>query len=217
MNGARTAPEPVVPWWGVASSLAAPLILFVGWTIAGGLQEHSYDPVRQTISVLAAHGATDRWVMTIAFIAVGACDVITGLALRPAALPGRIVLIAGGFAGMLVGLSPETLGDGAPANHLLFAGLGFVTLTIWPAAAARRDEAPAVPWAFRPGIAAGASAATLVLSVWFLAELVAGGSRLGLAERALGEFQALWPLAAVLACRGVLQRAFGHQIPRSRL
>jgi hypothetical membrane protein len=206
-----------MPWWGLASSAAAPLILLAGWTIAAGLQQRRYDPVRQTISVLAAHGSTDRWVMTIAFLAVGACDVITGLALRPAALAGRIVLIAGGIAGMLVGLSPETLGDGAPARHLLFAGLGFVTLTIWPAAAARRDEARAAPWAFRPVIAAGASAATLVLAAWFLAELVVGGSQLGLAERALGEFQALWPLAAALSCRGVLQSTFRHQIPRSRL
>jgi len=188
-----------VPWWGLASSAAAPLILFAGWTMAGALQASRYDPVRQTVSVLAARGATDRWVMTVAFLAVGACDVITGLALRPAAVAGRVILIAGGIGGMLVGANPETLGDGAPVAHVLFAAVGFVALTAWPAAAARRDLGQLAPWALRLPVAAGASAFTLVLFALFLAELVSGGGHLGLAERALGEFQALWPLAAVLS------------------
>ena len=205
-----------MPWWGVVSAAAAPVILIAGWTIAAGLQKHRYYPLRQTVSVLAAHGATDRWVMTLAFLAVGACDVMTGLALYPARTAGRAVLIAGGIAGMLVGASPETLGDSAPAPHVLFAAAGFVALTIWPAAAARRDLKTA-PWALRPAIATAASLLTLVLFAWFLAELVAGGSRLGLAERALGEFQALWPLAVVLACQEGLKRLFGHKAPGSRL
>ena len=123
-----------MPWWGLASSLAAPLILFAGWTIAASLQETSYDPVRQTVSVLAAHGATDRWVMTLALAAVGACDVMTGLALRPAAMAGRVVLIAGGISGVLVGANPETLGDSSPPGHVLFAALGFVALRNIPLA-----------------------------------------------------------------------------------
>jgi hypothetical membrane protein len=217
VNDTGAAPEPDLPWWGLASSVAAPLILFTGWTVAAGLQKLRYDPVRQTISVLAGHGATDRWVMTLAFLAVGACDVITGLALRPAGKAGRIILIIGGIGGMLVGANPETLGHGVPARHLLFAALGFVALTIWPAAAARRGDKKTVPWALRPRIAVGASVLTLGLFTWFFAELVLSGGALGLAERALGEFQALWPLAAALSCRGVLQRTFRHQFPRSRL
>jgi len=41
-------------------------------------------------------------VMTLTFLVVGACDVVTGLALRAAALKGRLVLIGAGVAGMLV-------------------------------------------------------------------------------------------------------------------
>jgi len=56
-----------VPWWGVISSAAAPVLLIGGWTVAAGLQPR-FDPVADTISALAAIGATDRWVMTLTFL-----------------------------------------------------------------------------------------------------------------------------------------------------
>jgi hypothetical protein len=76
---------PGVRWWGVVSSVVAPVLLVVGWTVAAGLQPRSFNAVTDTISSLAAEGAADQWVMTLALLVVGACDVITGLALRPAA------------------------------------------------------------------------------------------------------------------------------------
>ena len=71
-----------VPWWGVVSSAAAPVLLVGGWMVAAGLQPRPFDAVSGTVSALAAQGAADRWVMTLAFVIVGACDVVTGLALR---------------------------------------------------------------------------------------------------------------------------------------
>lgn len=220
MRAARAEPSADaalgVPWWGVASSAAAPGVLLAGWTIAAWLQRRPYDAVRQTVSVLAAHGAADRWVMTLAFFAVGGCDVITGLAVRGAARAGRTVIVVGGIAGILVAANPETVGragsvvaDGS-LRHAVFAAVGFVALTIWPVAAARPGEAerggPAgVPWALRPAAAAVASALTAVLFCWFLIELVAGGGQLGLAERVLGEVQALWPLVVVASGRAYLK------------
>lgn len=227
-----------VPRWGLASSATAAVLLFAGWTAAAALQVRPYSPVRQTVSVLAAHGASDRWLMTLAFLVVGGCDVITGLAVRPAARPGRVILIAGGLAGVLVGLNPETLGAGGSWRHLFFAAVGFVTLTIWPLAATRRPrsagEPGQVPWALRLRNGTGASIVTLALFAWFTAELLAHGRQLGLAERALGEMQALWPLIVVLSClasagrdreppsrlRAVPERAkdlFNNKIPRRRL
>src|ERR1017187_3639135 len=69
---------------GVVSSAAAPVLMVAGWTVAAGLQPRSFDPVAQPVSVLAAPGAADRWVMTLTFLVVGACDVVTGISLRPA-------------------------------------------------------------------------------------------------------------------------------------
>ena len=72
-----------VPWWGLVSSAAAPVLMVGGWTAAASLQPR-FDPVADTVSALAAPGAADRWVMTLALAGTGACHVITGLALRPA-------------------------------------------------------------------------------------------------------------------------------------
>jgi Protein of unknown function (DUF998) len=84
-----------VPWWGVVSSAAAPVLMITGWTIAAGLQPSSFDQVSQPVSALAAVGATDRWVMTLTFLVVGACDVVTALALRPAVSAGAVVVLLG--------------------------------------------------------------------------------------------------------------------------
>src|SRR6516162_10021757 len=94
-----------VPWWGVASSAAAPVLMVAGWTTAAGLQ-HSFDPVADTVSALAAPGAADRWVMTATFVVVGACYFVTGLGLRPARLPGRLLLMAAAVTGLLVAAYP---------------------------------------------------------------------------------------------------------------
>ena len=58
-------------WWGLVSSAAAPVLLAGGWTVAAGLQPRSFNAVADTISSLAAEGATDRWVMTAALAGVG--------------------------------------------------------------------------------------------------------------------------------------------------
>ncbi|MDP9406548.1 MAG: DUF998 domain-containing protein, partial [Actinomycetota bacterium] len=78
-----------VPWWGVVSAAAAPVLLVGGWTVAAARQVPAVDPTVVTISALAARGATDRWLMTAALAGVGACHAVTALALRPAALAGR--------------------------------------------------------------------------------------------------------------------------------
>ena len=145
-----------VPWWGLVSSAAAPVLLVGGWTLAAGLQPGSFDAVAGTISSLAAVGAADRWVMTLALAGVGACHVITGLALRPAAPAGRLVLMSGGAAVMLVAAFPETAGDGGSLPHAFWAAVGFVALAVWPLAARRRGPGcrlccGRVPALARPG------------------------------------------------------------------
>ena len=189
----------VVPWWGVVSSAAAPVLMVAGWTVAAGLQPRSFDAVAQPVSVLAAPGATDRWVMTATFLVVGACDVVTALALRPARTPGRLILVAAAVAGMLVAANPERPGTNFPLPHMIWAAAGCVALVAWPAAAWRRG--PSVPWGLRPAVSAGAVAVLVALLAWFGAELITAGGQAGLAERAFGAAQALWPLAVVVSCR----------------
>jgi hypothetical protein len=188
----------VVPWWGVVSSAAAPVLLAGGWTVAAGLQPRPVDAVTTTISALAAHGAADRWVMTVALLAVAACDVVTGLALRPAAAPGRLILIAGGVAGLLVAANPEPARGGS-LTHAVWATTGFIALAGWPAGSWRRG--PSVPFGLRPAVCAAAAGTMLCLLVWFGTELLDHEPQVGLAERVLTEAQAIWPLVVVLTCR----------------
>jgi hypothetical membrane protein len=186
-----------VAWWGVISAVAAPVLLIGGWTVAAGLQPR-FDPVADTVSALAAIGATDRWVMSLAFVLVGACYIVTALALRSARTGGRLILIAGAMAGMLVAANPEHAGGFGSVPHFVFASLGFAGLTFWPAGAAQRS--PAAPWGLRVAPAAAAVALQFALLAWFGAELILGGHQVGLAERVMGGAQATWPLAVVLSC-----------------
>jgi hypothetical membrane protein len=187
----------VVPWWGVVSSAAAPVLMVTGWTVAAGLQR-SFDPVADTVSALAAPGAADRWVMTLTFVVVGVCYFITGLGLRPARIPGRLLLMAAAVAGVLVAVNPEHPGTSLPVGHIICGAAGCAVLVAWPAWAWRRG--PSVPWGLRPAVSAAAVAVLLVLLAWFGTELVTGGGQAGLAERTFGVAQALWPLTVVVSC-----------------
>jgi hypothetical protein len=133
-----TPAMPGVPWWGMVSAVVAPVLLISGWTFAAGLQPGTYNAVADTVSALAAEGAADRWVMTLTFLLAGAFEVVTGLSLRPAATAGRLILMAGGVAGLLVAASPEPAGGGGSVRHMSVAAAGLVALAAWPAAARRR-------------------------------------------------------------------------------
>ena len=156
-----------VPWWGLVSSAAAPALLVGGWTLAAGLQPGSFDAVTGTISSLAAQGAADRWVMTLALAGTGACHVITGLALRPASAAGRLILMTGGAAVVLVAAFPEPAGGGGSLAHTFWSTVAFVALAVWPLAARRRG--PMTPAWLRPLAGAVAAGVLLCLLVWFYA------------------------------------------------
>ena len=188
-----------VPWWGVVSSAVAPVLMVAGWTVAAGLQPRPVNAVAEPVSALAAVGAVDRWVMSLTFVLVGACVFVTGLALRPAGVPGRLMLMAGAVAGMLVAANPEHPGTSFPVPHMICAAAGCAGVVAWPAGAWRRG--PSVPWALRPAVSAAAVAVLLALVAWFGAELISGGGLAGLAERIFGAGQALWPLAVIASCR----------------
>jgi hypothetical membrane protein len=188
-----------VPWWGVFSSAATPVVQVSGWTVAAWLQPEPFDPVRQSVSSLAGQGAADRWVMTLTFVVVAICYIGTALALRAAARTGRLALIAAALAGLLVAASPVAAPGSFSLAHALWAALGIALLATWPLGAYR--SGPGVPWALRRPASAGAVVVIVLLTAWFLVELVAGGNQLGLAERVVGIAQAMWPLLVVASCQ----------------
>jgi len=187
-------------WWALASSAVAPVVLVGGWALAEALQPPGYDPIRDTISALAAHGARDRGVMTSALAGLGLCHVVTAAGLRPARRAGRAVLGAGGVATVMVAAFPQPA-RGNSAAQTVAATVAFVALGSWPVLAARRLSAAPLLTRLASGAAAGL---LLALVVWFAAEI--HGDARGLAERAAAGAQALWPLAVVVSTRRAFAR-----------
>ncbi|MDO0917042.1 DUF998 domain-containing protein [Streptomyces sp. DT2A-34] len=185
-----------VPRWALLSSGCAPVVLIGGWTIAALLEGPAYDPATQTISVLAAYGAAGFWVMTGALAALGVCHLLTAWGLRPAALPGRVALGAGGVTACVVALLPPP-SSGGSLRHGSVAAVGFTLLAVWPVLAA--DRRGVAPWGLRPGPSLTATAVMLVSAAWFMIEMHQGGAD-GVAERLVTALQALWPFVVVASC-----------------
>ncbi|MGV8977834.1 MAG: DUF998 domain-containing protein [Cellulomonas sp.] len=180
--------------WAVMSAILAPVGMIGGWTVAASLQP-SFDPVRETISALAASNATAPAVMTAGLAVTGVAHMVTAAGLRPVPLAGRLMLGLGGLATAVVAMAPV---DASPRGHGVAAAVGFVALSTWPAAAwSRRGIA-----ALRPRRAVAATFGLVGLLVWFGLELQQvtsdAGATTGLAERAVAGAQALWPLVVVL-------------------
>lgn len=169
--------------YAVASAALAPVVLIGGWTWAAARQPAGYDPVRDTISALAARHATDRWIMTAALAALGACHLITASGLTEATIAGRSVLAFGGLATIMVAALPQP-----STGHVPAAIAGFVALAVWPALSGAPSRR-----------AARSATAFLVLLLGWLAVELHRGSLLGLSERLVAGSQALWPLVLVIA------------------
>lgn len=184
-----------IPGRTVAAAWSAPALLVAGWTIGAALQPAIYNPVRDTISALAAEGASDRWVMTGALITVGICYFVVATGLRPAQFNGRAMLACGGVATCLVAAFPQP-SRGNSVAHTIAATVAFVALGAWPIFAGQRGAW--APLLSRTATCA-ATAILLGLVVWFASEI--HGDQRGLAERSAATAQALWPLMVVMSCR----------------
>ncbi|MEV4656320.1 DUF998 domain-containing protein [Micromonospora sp. NPDC049301] len=197
-----------VPNWAVVTAAAAPLLLVSGWTVAGARQPAGYDPVRDTISELAGHDATDAWIMISCLVLLGCCYLAVAAVLHAAGLPSRFLLAVGGVATIaLVAVPRPTVGGSL--SHGIVATVAVLALALWPAGTALRlprgadaghPSAAEPPWAFRRAVGLSVSALLLGLFSWFAYE-VTSGSRTGLAEWVTAVAVSLWPLLALLSAR----------------
>ena len=189
-------PRHPVPWWTVVSAALSPVLATGGWIVAGAVQPASYSPVGTTISVMAGHAGTDRWIMTGALMLVGGCQLVTAAGLTGVRLPARVLLVVAGLSSIGIAVSPEPA-HGSTPQHLAWTALGAVIITIWPAFTARR--APQTPLILSPAGSAAVTAVFAALLGWLIFETQGGGD-LGLAERLVSGVQISWPfiLAVVL-------------------
>jgi len=195
--GRLVRPSRRVPWWAVVSAGLSPVLLTGGWLAAGAFQPASYSPIRETVSVLAGHAGTDRWIMTSALFLVGCCNFVAAAGLTGVRLPARILLVVAGLSSIGIAASPEPVVGSTP-QHLAWTSLGEVTIAVWPAFTGRRGS----PWPLVLSIraAAIATAVSIALLGWLVVE-TQGGSVLGLAERLTSSAQITWPFIVALALR----------------
>ncbi len=207
--------RPAVPTFALISSALSPLLLVGGWSIANVLQPPGYNPMRQTVSVLAGQTAHYRWVMTGALLGIGVCHFVTTAGLRILRGAARACLMIAGLVSIGIALSPATA-DGTGTRHLAFTALGAVAIAIWPALVGRR--------AWRHSAVLGIRGSAIVAAVfiglfgWFVAEAAFGGPHLGLAERVASGLQICWPCVVAVAGRKIRTSSpAGHDRPPSSL
>ena len=126
-----------VPRWAVVSAGLSPVLVTGGWLIAGAVQPASYSPVQKTVSVLAGHAGTDRWIMTAALFLTGGCYLVTAAGLAAAGMSARILLVIAGVSSIGIAACPEPVSGSTP-QHLAWTSLGAVMIAVCPAFTARR-------------------------------------------------------------------------------
>src|ERR1700722_11611019 len=97
----------VVAGWLVVCAAAIPILMVGSWLIAEQLQRRPYSPLRQSVSVLAGHAGTDRWIVTGALYLVAGCYLALALGLSMFDVRARVGLVIAGASAAGIGLFPE--------------------------------------------------------------------------------------------------------------
>ena len=187
-------PRHPVPWWAVLSAGLSPVLATGGWLIADAVQPASYSPIRKTVSVLAGHAGTDRWIMTGALFLVGGCQLVTAVGLVGVGVPARILLAVAGLCSIGIAASPEPTRGSTP-QHLAWTSLGAVVIAAWPAFVAQR--APPRPLILSSYGSAIVTAVFMALLGWLVIETQVGVD-LGLAERVFLSTETCWPFVVAV-------------------
>ena len=179
--------------WGprtaVVCAVLAPVLVLAGAAVAAAVQPPGYDPVRQTFSALANGAATDAWIMGSTLLVLGLAYLLVAAGLPGLVGRARLALVVGGVAVALAALFPQPAIGSSPW-HMTAATVGWLAFLCFPLAAARRDGIPPVRGRAPAWVV---TAVLVVLMLWFGAELIFGGPRLGLAQRILVVAQTVWP------------------------
>lgn len=187
-----------ISWPALVAATVGPVQSVLGWVIAGALWP-GYDPIRKTISDLAADDSPVQAIQTSFFVLGGTLSLVAAIYARSFALPGRIVIFIGGLATFGFAYFTTPSQDGHSDWHRIFAIISFVLFSAWPLFSMRLDKR--YPWALRP---AGAILATLgftVISIWFLLTWTdPAATNVGLVERVIATAQTTYLSAVIWIC-----------------
>jgi hypothetical membrane protein len=181
----------------VIAAFIGPVQSVLGWTIAGALWA-GYDPIKQTISELAAPESPVKEIMSSFFIFGGTLTLIVSIFSRTFSMPGRVALFLTAIATYGLTIFPTPL-IGYSIWHRIFAISSFVLSAGWPLAAMRlRKDAPAIlrPFASITATALQAALAIAFLIVWVREPI---DPFTGVWERVVAVSQSLYISVVVLA------------------
>jgi len=171
---------------------AGPLVFVSAWAV-GGARTPGYSPVHDAISRIAAVGAPERRLMTAGFLAYGAFALLGASGIGGSVVARiRGALVVNAAATVAVGLLPLDRSNGGDTLHAVAATVGYVSLAVIPAVAAR----PLARAGRRPAAAASIGAA-VVIAACLVATTVTDAS--GLAQRIGLTTGDAWLVAAGLA------------------
>lgn len=200
--------------WTLYSAILGPTALVGAWLVAGLVQPADYNGVQQSISALADHAASQRWIMTSGLYVIGICQLLTAAGLTQLRTGPRLCLAAGGVTGLGVAYFPQPehgLTNTSP--HIIFATLSIAILAAWPAIIGVRGLQRPHPFTTRT--VAGVSALFVGLLVWVYVAGHGAGA-LGVAERVDTTVENLWPLVIVLVVRRTQTGAQELGLPAGR-
>ncbi len=177
-------------------AIIGPIQSILGWTIAGSLWP-GYDPIRQTISDLAANESPVNWIMSSFFILGGVLTLIAAIYARTLAMPGRVALFISALCTFGLTIFPTPL-VGYSLMHRIFAISSFVLSAGWPILAMRfRKDAP---WIIRPAASIIGTALQTALALWFLSTWTdPAATSVGVWERVVAVSQAAYVSVVVIA------------------
>ena len=172
------------------ASTIGPVQSILGWLISGALWP-GYDPIRQTISDLAADDSPVQAIQTSFFFLGATLTVIGAIYAKSLALPGRLVLLGAGLATYALAIFTTPSQIGHSDAHRVAASISFVLMSAWPLFSMRFDRGYA--WVLRPVGAISATIGLTLISIWFLTTwLDPNSGNVGVAERVIVTAQVLW-------------------------
>jgi Protein of unknown function (DUF998) len=182
--------------WVLIDTALLPVVIVAAWTVAQTRQPHGFNAIRQSVSVLAGYGASDRWIVTAALYVAGAGYLLAASGLAQIGIPAQIGLLVSGVAGLGIAVFPEPAVGSTPP-HLAFTALGAIALAIWPALVAAGPAVRERGLMSRRALLAVASGFSALL-LWTFVE-TQFGSALGLAERVSSALPMCWPFVVAWA------------------
>lgn len=177
------------------AAIIGPIQSVLGWLIAGALWA-DYDPIRQTISDLAADESPVKLIMSSFFVLGGTLTLIASIYARTLAMPGRVALFISAICTYGLTIFPTPL-IGYSIWHRIFVISSFVLSAGWPLFAMRlRKDAP---WILRPLASITATALQAGLALWFLSTWTdPNATDVGVWERVVAVSQSLYVSVVII-------------------